>query len=168
VPTDVGNQKLTFMVTDDKGCDASDSMTLTVKSVVSSGSDTPSITNLEGKYSWTNDILKATLTSVKKVGNIITIEVTYKNLSEKEISLYIQNASTYLLDENGNRWLFQNDTAEISSGRTIFSKRQISTTMRFKAKDANSGYTFDLIFNDGYERYSTSYFSHQIQNIIIP
>jgi hypothetical protein len=134
----------------------------TVKPVVSLGSDTSST------YSWTNDILKATLTSVNKVGDIITIEATYKNLSEKEINLAIQKRSTYLLDENGNRWLFQNDTAEISSTRTIFSTRQISTKMRFKAKDSNSGYNFDLIFNDGYERYPTPYFSHQIQNIVIP
>jgi len=176
VPTTVGNEVLTFIVTDDEGCQASDNMTLTVKPVVSSGTDTPTpittptptpTTSTQTNYSWTNDVLKATLTSVKKVGDIITIEATYKNLSDKEITLHILSNYTYLLDENGNRWLFQDDTAEIYYRRTIFPARQISTKMRFKAKDSNSGHNFDLIFNDGYEDY-TEYFSHQIQNIVIP
>lgn len=173
VPTTVGNEVLTFIVTDDEGCQASDNMTLTVKPVVSSGTDTPittptptPTTSTQTNYSWTNDVLKATLTSVKKVGDIITIEATYKNLSDKEISLNIWDDGTYLLDENGNRWLFQDDTAEIYSTRTIFPERQIATKMRFKAKDSNDGHNFDLIFNDGYEY--APYFSHQIRNIVIP
>ena len=150
VPTTVGNQVLTFIVTDDDGCKASDNMTLTVKSVVNSGgiTNTPTQqTNLDGKYSWTNGKLKATLTSFSKTGEWITMGAVYENLSSEDIELYIYS-STHLLDENGAIWNSTEDTAGLyGNSRTILPSRKIVTEIKFKAESSQNGTKFDLILD---------------------
>jgi hypothetical protein len=164
VPTDVGNQKLIFIATDEDGCEASDNMTLTVKPVVSSGSDTPSTTNLDGKYSWTNGTLKATLTSFTKTGEWITLGAVYENISDEDIKLHIYS-STHLLDENGAIWDSTEDTAGLYraySSRTILPSRKITTEIKFKAKKSQNGTKFDLILDA-----SPSEFDHRILGIVV-
>ncbi len=148
VPTTVGNQVLTFVVKDSDGCEASDKMTLTVKPVVNEGNGTP--INSNGKYTWTNGELKVTVTSLKKTSNLITLDVVYENLSSEDISVVLYSPSTRLLDENGAIWDSKEDTANLFDGRTILPSKKIVTKIKFKARNATNGTTFDFIGTDLY------------------
>ena len=197
IPTTVGSQVLTFVVTDDNDCKASDDMTLTVKPVVNSDTSTQTNSNNEtevntqtnsdneaevdtqtnsndeaevdaqtnsnNKYSWTNGEIKATVTSLKKTAGLITLTVVYENLSDKDIKFTIYKYKTYLLDENGAIWNFQEDSASFyDGGRTIFPSKKIVTNMKFKAKNSQNGTKFDLVVTTYYREE----INHRILNII--
>ena len=166
VPTTVGNHVLTFIVTDDNGCEASDKMTLTVKplSVDNSGYNITTTTqtqqNYDGTYSWTNGELKATVTSLKKTGQLITLGVVYENVSSEDIKFGVWY-KTHLLDENGAIWKSIGDTAGLyKTYRTILPSRKIVTQIKFKAKTSQNGTKFDLILNAYYDD-----FDHRILGI---
>ena len=166
-PTSIGNEVLTFIATDDEGCVRSDNMTLIVKSDSIDNSqeseeeaDSQNNSSENSKYSWSNGKLKASITSLKKTGEWITINATYKNLSEEDITLHIYSYETQLLDEDGNIWNFKEDTAKIFRTRIILPSRQIKTEMKFKAKDSQNGTKFDLILSA-----HPSEFTHRILSI---
>lgn len=61
-----------------------------------------------------NDFVRCTVSNLKKIGNTITLYVTFEAISEKDVIILLgwpdNKKECYLTDENGERWDIVNDS----------------------------------------------------------
>lgn len=116
------------------------------------------------EFVYQNERIKITLLSVKKSGGIINITFRFENLETTPYGLWLwalvsnwgwgwgsggwnsggSDKYTYLLDENGERWDFRNETAGISNGVLLIPKTKLVSKFTFEAKGGKQCNLFNL------------------------
>ena len=105
---------------------------------------------------WEDGVLLVEVESLKKSGKYIDAQMLFKNISGNPINIDLNaGPSCHMLDENGSRWEFDNDTAELRYGRNMLPGNRIRTKMKFEAKDSANGTIFDIFLES--ERNSDIY-----------
>jgi hypothetical protein len=95
-------------------------------------------------YVWENGVLKVIVESFKKTGKTVNAKILFENISDKNIELAYNNNNAHLLDEDGGRWIWKSDTADLYSRRAILAGKKIRAMITFEAKDSVNGRVFDL------------------------
>lgn len=93
-----------------------------------------------------NEFLKVTARPVKKQGKGATLVVLYENLGDVPYKMgYHETRNTYLLDEDGNRWDFQSDTVNVSSGVVLVPKTKLHNRITFQSIGESGGHFFTFV-----------------------
>lgn len=114
---------------------------------------------------WEDGAIRVTVESLKKSGKAVNANILFENISDKNIKLDYYYSTAHLLDEDGGRWNWKSDSAEMHNGRDILAGKKIRAKITFEAKDSNNGRVFDLFLlpRSGYSDFYK--YSLSIQNI---
>lgn len=99
---------------------------------------------------YSDDNFLVTFKSCKKKSKRISCVVKYKNISDTNIELIARRDETYLLDENGERWDYERNTAiAVNSYTTAVQNKEFTTKFSFVAQSDTSGAAFSLLIGNG-------------------
>ena len=96
-----------------------------------------------------DDSFKITAKSLNKTGKTIKLVLLYENITDKNISIYLnRNMDIYLTDENGEMWDFKGVEPMIDKNYTDFPPKLPKTVkITFSAKDDPNGTIFTAILD---------------------
>lgn len=104
---------------------------------------------LAADHVYRDDNFEVTLKSCTKKGKSIHCVVVYKNISEMNVEVGIDYGTTYLVDENGERWDYKSNTAirKGSNGTEIIQHTHLITKFVFIAQEDTTGAKFSIYIN---------------------
>ena len=99
-----------------------------------------------------DQVIRVTVRSLKKQDKSITLVVIYETILAQPVNIYFQDKGTYLLDENGNKWDWQSDTATLPNMHygpqsTLSPNSKLTNKITFKATATGetNGRLFSLV-----------------------
>lgn len=92
------------------------------------------------------EFVKVTAKSLKKDGNTITLTLVYENISGENLTFGLGKKSTFLTDEDGERWDYKANTAirEWTFTSSLAPKKRIVSKFTFATKGNTGGKMFNL------------------------
>ncbi len=98
------------------------------------------------------DKFLVTLISCSKKGSTISCILDYKNISNTNVEIFIKASSTYLVDENGERWNYDNGTTINWRYTNILQGTNLKSKITFKATENTMGTKFSLFIMNVVQR----------------
>ncbi len=118
------------------------------------------------QYEYKDKYFHITLKKIKKKNKTISMVVTYRNISDKNIVIILHTRNTILTDENGAVWKNTGSSSFLGDQATVNVGQKVITKMTFETQGDADGTLFNL--NAKYEYWGLSQITMIVNDIPIP